>query len=226
MSVAKGDTVLAARILGIDRKWLRERINTNDKLRALWGHCTDPGGPPVPTPRDVMGRDPLMLPEVKQPNEIELVDLLSKADYDMHRSRLRKLGLPDSVLERIKELEKLAPSTGHMIALSLEIGHRDYHVTGLQLTAMLDGLWRRLMAKKGDPDHIADSEERAFLMKVYIDGVKERGNFFKIMLTAGEAMVKMMDGVAHVGEGPATKKKKPGWDIKTVAKTPMSPPPS
>lgn len=183
-------------------------------MKALWGkgHNGNPGGPAVLTESDTLMRDPaavLALPAASQPNKVELIDLVSKADYDLHRAKLGKLGLPQEVIERIEMLEQLAPSTAHMIALSLELSHRDYHVTGLQLTALLSDVWKQLMIKKDQPGYVASNEERAFLMKVYIEGVKERGNAFTRMLTGAQAMVQMAEGASE-GE-PTGKRRKPGF---------------
>ena len=197
MEEAKGNRALAAAALGITVRSLSTRISGNPQLRAIYGksHENDPGGPPVMNERDTMFRDPLALPAgAAEPSKLELIDLVQKADWDLHRAKLGKLGLPVEVLDRIKELEGLAQSTAHMLAISLELSHRDYHVTGLQLSALLDTMFRRLMAKKEELGFIESNEERAFLMKVYIEGVKERGNAFTRMLTGTQAMVQMAEG--------------------------------
>lgn len=193
---------------------MTDRIQGNARLRALWGKRDENSvsGPRVLSERDAMLReaDPLALPPAStEPSKVELIDLVSKADYDLHRAKLGKLGLPEEVIHRIEQLEQLAPSTAHMIALSLELSHRDYHVTGLELTALLSDIFRRLMIKKDQPGYIESNEERAFLLKVYIEGVKERGGAFTRMLSGAQAMVAMANGATE--ELPTGKRRKPGF---------------
>lgn len=219
MQEANGNRRLAAAALGITAGKITERIKSNAQLRALWGkaHEWTPDGPAVLNERDSMNRDASVIPlppPATEPSKVELIDLVSKADYDLHRAKLGKIGLPPEVIEYLGHLETMAPSTAHMIAMSLELSHRDYHVTGLQLTVLLQTLWKRLMAKKEEAGYIEKNEERAFLMKVYIEGVKERGNAFTRMLTGAQAMVEMAAGASE--DMPTGKRRKPGFGALAV----------
>lgn len=218
MQGADGNRFLAAAALGIAKEALDDRLADNAQLRAIWSvqdKNSNAGGAPTLNERDAMLRNPLALQAAAaEPTKVELIDLVSKADYDLHRAKLGKLGLPKEVIDRIRQLEQLAPSTAHMIALSLEISHRDYHVTGLELTALLSDIFKQLMTKKDQPGFVASNEERAFLLKVYIEGVKERGNAFTRMLTGAQAMVQMAEGASS--DGPTGKRRKPGFGALAV----------
>lgn len=228
MSAAGGDRGLAAAALGITRETLGDRIADHPQLRALWSQAgaNDAGGIPAPRKGEVLNRSPLSLPDAA-PKDIELLEMVTHAERELHQLGLKNLGVSEKVLTRLKGLEGLASSTGHFIAQSLEVTCRSYYVQILEMMEMAHDLRSKLMAQPGETGYIASDESRAFFNKNYIEMVKEAGRAFELMLTAAQAMVEMMAKAKGL-ELPGGKKKKHGWEIVDAPKTqkpPMPPTP-
>lgn len=166
----------------------------------------------MPRQGEVLNRTPISLPDTP-PGAVELAEMVSDADKTFHEAGLKKLGVSDKLIERIRNLDSLAPSSGSFIALSLEKTHRSYYLQLMELMEMAQDLRARLMAKAGEPGYIGDDKARAFFNKNYIEMVKEAGRGFELMLGGAQAFVKMLmdtNGENAGGNGGATKKK-PGW---------------
>jgi len=201
----------------------------NAQLKALYSNRDNnaPIGGMQPPPTSVaMARDgtgPTALPPDVEPTDI--LDMVTKAERHLHQLGLRKVGIPETTLKRIRALQGLASSSGHFIAQSLEVTSRSYYVQILELMELAKALHKRLMAKPGEPEYIQDDEARAMFNKNYVEMVKEAGRAFELMLTAATAMVKMIADTNGT-ELPGGKKKKQGWAIVNVTKTPKPEKPS
>lgn len=180
-----------------------------------------------PRESDVMNRNPLTTLPAGDPESVELAQMVEQCDRELQETGLRELGVSDGLLKRLKGLEKLARSSGHFIAISLETTHRSYYLQVLELMELANDLRKRLIAGPGQTGYIADDEARAFFNKNYIEMVKEAGRAYELMLTGAQAMVKMIVDTKGL-EMPNGKKKKPGWEIKSAPKgerPPMPPTP-
>lgn len=161
-----------------------------------------------PRAGEVMMRDAEGLPV--DVNKIEVLDMVTDAERQMHLLGLKKAGIPEDTLKQLKALKGLASSTGHFIAQSLEMTSRSYYVQILELMELSKALHKRLMKKAGDDDFIASNEERAMLNRNYIEMVKEAGRAFELMLMAAQAMVKMMQASEDDSKGTGLTRK-PAW---------------
>lgn len=155
-----------------------------------------------------MNRDPSDLPAA--PRSVELAELVSETDNIILRDGLAKLGVSSKMIERIKNLDGLATSSGKFLSVSLEKTHRMYFLQLVSLMEMGDELRERLMIPAGQEGYIANDEARAFFNKNYIDMVKEAGNGYKQMLEGAQAMVRMM--AAMQPTTPEGRKRKPGFN--------------
>lgn len=192
----------------------------------------DAGGPPPPREAEVMNRSPLELPHTP-PNGVELAEMVSAADKAFHELGLKKLGMSDKLITRIRDLDSLAATSGGFIAISLEKLSRSYYAQVLELMELAKELRDRLMAKAGENGYVADDEARAFFNKNYIEMVKEAGRAYELFLQGAQVMVEMMIKTKGL-EMPGGRKKKHGWDIvqanpsaglSSGGKPPMPPPP-
>lgn len=212
LNEAGGDRALAAAALGISGEQLAIRIRTNQQLRALWGKvgADDAAGPPVPREGEVLNRSPVGLPAAA-PGDIELLEMVTQAERQLHHHGLKNLGVSEKVLKRLKGLEGLATSTGHFIAHSLEVTARSYYVQILEMMEMAHDLRAKLMIPAGQEGYISNDETRAFFNKNYIEFVKEAGRAFELMLQAAQAMVKMMLDSKALESPDGTGSRKPKW---------------
>lgn len=166
-------------------------------------------GPETPTQGETLNRSPESLPPLP-PQAIELAEMVSKADKIQHDLGLEKLGFSPQALQRIRDLDELASSSGQFMAISLEKTQRSYYVQLMELMQLAHKLLKRLSIEPGQEGYILDDEARAAFNKNYIEMVKEGGRGFELMLTGTQAMVKMMmDSKGKDGAPGATKK--PAW---------------
>ena len=189
LAAVDGDRKKAADILGIFPSSLDNRIQMNKSLAALWGRGhVDAKGPSTPEQADTLFRE---IPD-RAPTGIELATMVGKLDRLSHEKGLRKLGISEPLLERIRNLDGLAPTSGHFIAIALENTHRSYYVQSMQLMELAETLHRRLVAPKGSAGAVEDEVDRACFNRNYTDMVREAGRAYELMLTGAQAMVEMM----------------------------------
>lgn len=210
MVAAKGNRQEAAILLAISRTEIDERIKNHKGLSSLWGSDgeNDSLEPDVLGRADILDRD---LSE-RQPNAIELANMVGEAEKLMHEKALKRLGVSDTLIQRIRDLDGLASTSGHFIALSLEKTHRSYYLQSMQLMELAHSLHKRLMSDSKDPDGIADDEIRACFNRNYTDMVREAGRTYELMLTGAQAMVEMMLKMRDSDSGRRRPTGKPGWD--------------
>lgn len=156
-----------------------------------------------------MQRQPVALPETA-PSAVELAEMVSAADKAFHELGLKKLGASDKLIERIRNLDGLAKTTGGFIAISLEKTSRSYYLQVMELMETAQNLRARLHAKAGEEGYIENDEARAFFNKNYIEMVKEAGRAYELMLSGAEAMVRMMKAATSDDDAPGATKK-PRW---------------
>lgn len=199
----------AADLLGRDTDWLVTRIKGNTQLNALFGQVNTLEGAQPPTEGEVLVRDSKHLPLVP-PAAMDLFEMVTDAEKKIHYAGLKKTGLSESLIKKIKSLEGLASSTGHFLAQSLEVLARSYYVQTLEMIEVASDLRAKLMAKSGEEGYVASDEARAFFNRNYAEMVKETGRAFELMLSAIQAMVKMT-AAGKGDEDPNTPTRKAGW---------------
>lgn len=211
MTECGGNRALAAEVLGIAQHDLSARIRKNPELKALWSNSRSVHGNPAPEAKtvEVMNRRPKQMSDLT-PESVELAQMVSESDNELLRKGLKKLGVSDKMVERLKTLDGLARSSGHFLSISLEKTHRLYFLQLIGLNEVADELRARLLAKPDEPGWVAGDEERAFLNRNYSEMVKEAGNGYKIMMEGAANMVRML-AAAKGNDDPTGPTGKPKW---------------
>lgn len=213
MREADGNRPLAAAALGITEDQLGVRIKNHTQLRALWSRANEDihgiNGPKVTTETEALNRDISVLPGMT-PEGVELAQMVSESDNELLRKGLKKLGVSDKMLSRLKTLDGLAKSSGHFLSISLEKTHRLYFLSLIGLNEVADELRQRLLAKEGEPGYIASDESRAYFNRNYAEFVKESGNGYKLMMEGAANMVRMLQA-ANGDEDAGAALGKPKW---------------
>lgn len=151
--------------------------------------------------------------------------MISEQDKELLHKGLSKLGVSESTLQKLRDLDGLAQSTGHFLSISLEKTHRMYFLQLVHLMELADSVRLRLMIPKDADGYIDKDEARAFFQKNYNDMVKEVGNGYKNMLAGAEAMVSMLSTAKQI---PHANRKRMGWKKVTaveIGKPPNASPP-
>lgn len=145
-----------------------------------------------------------------QPEDVELAELVTDQDNKILADGLKRLGMSDELVKKVRDLDRLAESSGKLISVSLQKTHGMYLVQLFNLMDMADKLKDRLAKKQGDEGFEPMSNlDRAFLQRNYTEMVREAGNGYKLMLSGALAMTEMLKGATEQGGGVV--KKKPGW---------------
>ncbi len=153
------------------------------------------------------------------PESVELAQMVSEADNEILQRGLKKLGVSESMLKRLKNLDGLARSSGHFLSISLEKTHRLYFLQLVGLNEVADELREKLLAKPGQPGHIVDAEARAYFNRNYAEFVKEAGNGYKLMMEGASNMVRMLQAAKGDDDAPGPSGK-PKWSRVKKAEQP------
>jgi hypothetical protein len=184
-------------------------------LRALWGNRNpDSPAPKPPNADDAIDRRNGSLPaSVKDAPTIELGEVVAEADRRRYRAALRKAGVPEKQLEKMKNLDGLATSTGMLISVSLQQTHQNYIGQLHMLSSACDDLHERLKGVTMEDGTVVplDAESASFLYRCYTEMVKEQGRGYQLMMEGAQALIRMM--MMAKGDDPEGRgaQKKPGW---------------
>lgn len=207
-----GDFVMAAEMLQCTVAQLKWAVDRDDQLRALYGARGFASEVPVPAPEDTRDRTPEDLPDGTIPaSSIEMVDIVSEQDMAIMRKGLKKMGASEDMLQKLKDIDKLAVSGGKMLAISLQVTHRYYFLQTLGIFEEIDALKKILRDDANETDltkKMSHEDRRGYLM-LYGDLVTITGNAYKLNLTGTEAIFRMQ--MAANRRGVRTKAPKPGF---------------
>ncbi|MBU2072773.1 MAG: hypothetical protein KKA68_21270 [Gammaproteobacteria bacterium] len=205
----------AAAILGISVRAVEFRIANNEQLKAIYGMGQTLEPKTGLSAGEVMNRKPQggLVQINSDPSTVDLVEIVSDCDRQLHELGLKKMGLSETLINRVRKLDGLAANTGKFLSISLEKLSRSYYVQVLELMEIAQENRRRIMIPEGQPGHLSDAQEVTWANKIYIEQVKEAGRAYELFLHGAQAMVEMMIKVEKSGKAPAGQRAKPGWGI-------------
>lgn len=221
---AEGNVALAARALDTGERNVHWWIANDTELNALYGGMSAASKEVKPPEGlDVLTRSPEEAPAaivedgVPPPKDINMALAIAESDMQAMRDGLKRMGIGDSTLAKLKELDTLAKNDGLFLSISLRTTHRMYFVQAVNLMETADGLKKRYLDPVQDPDKApgetkennnCNAEERAYFYKCYHEMVKESGRAYSLMMAGTEAMVRMLK--AATGDDKP-RSKKPKW---------------
>lgn len=223
MKIAKGSVKAAAMGLGMSRTALRERIDRNPQLFALYGHQGEDAEIAEETETGTMLRTPADLPAT-QPENRELAETLMKQDRELLRSGLQAAGIKPETIARIRSLDGLARNTGAFLSVSMDFTHRLHIFSQAALFEEMEYIRKNhLRADKMDP------MVKVMWQRAFNEIADMLGKGYDRTLAGTQAMMAIMSKSGGEKPGAGATKGKPGWqqarDV-TVAPQPTSPPPS
>lgn len=207
-------------MLGIRLQTLRDRVADDDQLRALYGRRNLPGVSggavaPVevepPGASDVVNRSPRDLPEGTVPENFDAAEIVSRADRLALERGLKKMGIEEAMLAKIKSFGNIALSGGRFLAATFQLSHQLYFRQLLGLDGQLDYITQILNEDRlqRDPTKKMTHTERVFYMRTYGNLIAESARGFKQTREGTEALVKMMHSGTKLPS--QSNRKKPGW---------------
>ena len=190
----KGDLNLTAEVVGISKLAIEARIGRNSRIAAAAGVELPVTGTEVET------RTPLLSIDDRRVGDAVVADVVAVQEADLIRDGLKKAGIKDSTLEKLKTLSGLNVSGGRFLVASLDLAHR---MTVYQSVALME-------QAEYIKDHYLQNdkltqEERYNWQRAYNEIAELIGKTFDRTLAGTQAMVAMMGGGKN-----APKKPKPG----------------
>lgn len=152
---------------------------------------------------------------VKPEKSVELMELVTQAERDLHMKGLQAIGVNEETLKKLRQLDGLASSTAAFIAMGLEKTHRLYYLAVCDLKTVADQIKERYL----DDPAAVDDEQRPFYYRNYIDAVKEFGRAYDLFIQGAAVILRIVgdaNGNAPGGSGKPGKPKFTGRSIKQV----------
>jgi hypothetical protein len=214
---------VAAEALQVDAEVLRNIIDRDSQLRAAYGSTGKVNGPAAmpkaPVHAEIMDRDEDDLPDRAGTGEgtaVELVQLVSAAERELHMKGLEAIGVNEKTIEKLRRLDGLASSTAAFIAIGLEKTHRLYYLAVVDLKTVADQIKERYL---DDASAVSD-EDRPYYYRNYIDAVKEFGRAYDSFLNGAAIILKIVNDSGGGGEdGPKKGKVKLGFSARSMKRT-------
>ncbi len=197
---------------------LRGIIDKDRELSAAYGttgKLKPAAAPRAPSSAEVMERDEEDLPP-GLPGEkasTELLELVSKAEKELHLKALHALKVDEATINKLRLLDGMASSTGSMIAIGLQNTHRLYYLAVVDLKTVADQIKERYL----DDEGAVTDEQRPFYYRNYIDAIKEFGRAYDSFI-AGAALILRIVNDGAASEGPGKTKAKLGFGGRHVKK--------
>lgn len=208
---------------------VRGIIDRDPELAAVYGttgKLLKARLPQAPGPNDVLDREPDDLPpgvgsETKA--AVEIFELVSQAERELHYRGLKAIGVNETTLQKLRDLDGLASSNAAFIAIGLEKTHRLYYEVVINLKTVADQIKERYL----DPEKAVDMETLPFFYRNYIDAVKEFGRAYDLFIQGAAVILKMVGGGGDEQHKP--KKVKLGFTGRSMKQTgpaPVAAPPN
>lgn len=200
-----GHIPLAAEALGVTKGAVEARIGRNPKIAAAAGKEIPLGQTEIET------RRPLLNESDRRVGDAIIGDVIAAQEADLIRDGLKKAGIKDSTIEKLRTLSGLNVTGGRFLVASLDLAHR---MTVYQSVALLE-----------EAEHIKETylhneeltqEERYNWQRAYNEIAELIGKTFDRTLAGTQAMVAMMGG------NKGGKKEKPGPRPLTEAPKPTN----
>lgn len=195
-------TKLAAAALKCNEDTIRIKVQGDPELRRLYGPSRGqftPRSPVAPTAAEVIDREEDDLPPHTGESKagVELLALVSEAERELHLKGLAAQDLDAKTIEKIRNLEGLATSTGAFIVMALENTHRGYYVLVMQLKSVAEDIKKKYLDDPvpGGPDDGTsvkiDAALKPFYYRNFIDAVKAFGDAYNNFLQGAAIILKM-----------------------------------
>lgn len=180
-----GHLELTAEVLGITKLAIEARIERNPRVAAAVGKSI-----PV-SEKEAETRKPLLVGREREVGDAILGEVVAAQEADLIRDGLRKAGIKQATLDKLKTLSGLNVSGGRFLVASLDLAHR---MTVYQAVALLE-----------ESEHIKTAylhneeltqEERYNWQRAYNEIAELLGKTFDRTLAGTQAMVAMQRGTS------------------------------
>lgn len=185
---------LVARVLGLDEKSVRERVDRIPETRALYGQrsadaVVDPPPGEGATLLRTTAKIPATIPDADLGQMVQVTEKLLGGG-------LEKLGVPKATIDKLRNLSALRIDAGAMLAVSLQDTHQLYYLQLLGLQARADEIKRLYLSEdleKADGKTAKiDPMARMFWQRAHTEIVEQLGKGYDRMMAGTQAMVAML----------------------------------
>ena len=182
---ADGNVTLAAQAVGLSPITVNSRIESSSRIAAAAGKTIPMSETEIET------RKPMLVGRDREVGDAVLADVVAAQEADLIRDGLRKAGIKQATLEKLRTLSGLNMSGGRFLVASLDLAHR---MTVHQSVSLFE-----------EAEHIKNTylhndelthEERYNWQRAYNEIAELIGKTFDRTLAGTQAMVAMQRGTS------------------------------
>lgn len=215
----EGNVRQVAAVLNADPAHVKARIDRIPELKAYQLNNQKKDWPceavipPPPTEAETLLRTPnQIVPTIASVDLGQMVAVTEK----LLGGGLKKLGVPEATITKLRNLSSLRIDAGAMLAVSLQDTHQLYFLQLLALQARADEIKRLYLSEDeevdeaGKPMQRVEPMTRMFWQRAHTEIVEQLGKGYDRMMAGTQAMVAMMRAK---GKGPQAPKSEAGWGV-------------
>lgn len=192
---------MIAGAIGTTKRNVLARIKQTPELNALYPGATETDMPVAPSESATMLRTPAQLPVAVA--AADLGQMVQATEKLLARGGLKKLGVPEATIAKLRDLRGLNIDFGAFLAVSLQDTHQLYYLRLMKLDAMLDEIDKRYLAINATEQGIT-IDQRMTWQRTYNEGVAMFAQGWRNMMAGTEAMVAMERGKEKNKKGTET----------------------
>ena len=211
LAEVNGNIPAAAEVLGVSVTTVEYHISHDLRLKSLYaspkGLAEVQVGEVEAMTRGRSDAPPAFAP-AKQDGDAVLADVVQIQDEELIIQGLKKVGISDEMVEKLRNISALGPTAGRFMASSLALTHKLMVVQTIELKVEADYIREHYLR-----DEKLSAEERSYWQKSFNEIADLIGKGFDRTLAGTQALIAMQRGAAGKGrpakQGPQPLNTKP-----------------
>lgn len=192
-----GNVPAAAEVMGVSTTTVDYHISHDPRLKAIYAAPKELAdvqvGEVEAMTRGRSDAPPAFAPS-KQEGDAVLAEVVQIQDEELIIQGLKKVGISDEMLEKLRNISALGPTAGRFMASSLALTHKLMVVQTIELKQEADYIREHYLR-----DENLSAEERSYWQKCYNEIADLIGKGFDRTLAGTQALIAMQRGGAGKG---------------------------
>lgn len=197
LAEVKGNIPAAAEVLDVSETTVEYHISHDPRLRALYappkGLAEVQVGEVEAMTRGRSDAPPAFAP-TRQEGDSVLADVVQIQDEELIIQGLKKVGISDEMVEKLRNISALGPTAGRFMASSLALTHKLMVVQTIELKVEADYIREHYLRNEN-----LSAEERSYWQKSFNEIADLIGKGFDRTLAGTQALIAMQRGAAGKG---------------------------
>ena len=197
LAEVKGNIPAAAEVLDVSETTVEYHISHDPRLKALYappkGLAEVQVGEVEAMTRGRSDAPPAFAP-TRQEGDSVLADVVQIQDEELIIQGLKKVGISDEMVEKLRNISALGPTAGRFMASSLALTHKLMVVQTIELKVEADYIREHYLRNEN-----LSAEERSYWQKSFNEIADLIGKGFDRTLAGTQALIAMQRGAAGKG---------------------------